>query len=210
MDSLCHPCITATHLADSVLSLKLLPPPCAVLLVKYTQDYAGYLPFLARSDKWHMRPEVLDFQGLAWHNCCKTRNMWFFTDAAAISFLCHAYLFALLSLWYVLAATQLYSMLGPCNAWYRLQGTVNSKPNKIHRKLAFRLFAALGLPDVRYLYSDLRRKTSTKLLRSHGENESCFRSSNKIRTGNGAKILGGFSSIPEPHFIVPHDSLTPQ
>ena len=33
VDSLCHPCITATHLSYSVLSLKLSPPPCAVLLV---------------------------------------------------------------------------------------------------------------------------------------------------------------------------------
>ena len=33
MDSLCHPCITTTHLSYSVLSLKLPPPPCAVLLV---------------------------------------------------------------------------------------------------------------------------------------------------------------------------------
>jgi len=33
VDSLCHPCITTTHLSYSVLSLKLPPPPCAVLLV---------------------------------------------------------------------------------------------------------------------------------------------------------------------------------
>ena len=33
VDSLCHPCITATHLSYSVLSLKLPPPPCAVLMV---------------------------------------------------------------------------------------------------------------------------------------------------------------------------------
>ena len=33
MDSLCHPCITTTHRSYSVLSLKLPPPPCAVLLV---------------------------------------------------------------------------------------------------------------------------------------------------------------------------------
>ena len=32
VDSLCHPCIT-THLSYSVLSLKLPPPPCTVLLV---------------------------------------------------------------------------------------------------------------------------------------------------------------------------------
>ena len=30
--SLCHPCITTTHISYSVLSLKLPPPPCAVLL----------------------------------------------------------------------------------------------------------------------------------------------------------------------------------
>ena len=34
MDSLCHPCITTTHLSFSFLSLKLPPPPCAVLRVK--------------------------------------------------------------------------------------------------------------------------------------------------------------------------------
>ena len=33
MDSLSHPCITATHLSYRVLSLKLPPPPCAVVLV---------------------------------------------------------------------------------------------------------------------------------------------------------------------------------
>ena len=33
VDSLCHPCITMTHLSYSFLSLKLPPPPCAVLLV---------------------------------------------------------------------------------------------------------------------------------------------------------------------------------
>ena len=33
VDSLCHPCIPTTHLSYSVLSLKLVPPPCAVLLV---------------------------------------------------------------------------------------------------------------------------------------------------------------------------------
>ena len=33
MDSLCHPCITTTHLlSHSVLYLKLPPPPCAVLV----------------------------------------------------------------------------------------------------------------------------------------------------------------------------------
>ena len=31
--SVCHPCITTTHLSYSFLSLKLPPPPCAVLLV---------------------------------------------------------------------------------------------------------------------------------------------------------------------------------
>ena len=30
---LCHPCITTTHLSYSVVSLKLPPPPCAVLLL---------------------------------------------------------------------------------------------------------------------------------------------------------------------------------
>ena len=33
VDSLCHPCITTTHLSYSVLSLKLPPPPCAVLYI---------------------------------------------------------------------------------------------------------------------------------------------------------------------------------
>ena len=33
VDSLCHPCIITTHLSYSVISLKLPPPPCAVLLV---------------------------------------------------------------------------------------------------------------------------------------------------------------------------------
>ena len=33
MDSLCHPCITTTHLSYSCLTLKLPPPPCTVLLL---------------------------------------------------------------------------------------------------------------------------------------------------------------------------------
>ena len=33
VESLCHPCVTTTHLYYSCLSLKLPPPPCAVLLV---------------------------------------------------------------------------------------------------------------------------------------------------------------------------------
>ena len=33
VESLCHPCITTTHLSYSILSLKLPPRPCAVLLV---------------------------------------------------------------------------------------------------------------------------------------------------------------------------------
>ena len=37
-DSLCHPCITTTHLSYSVLSLKLPPPTCAVLLVLRNRD----------------------------------------------------------------------------------------------------------------------------------------------------------------------------
>ena len=44
VDSLCHPCITTTHLSYSFLSLKLPPQPCAVLLVFYrnlfSQDFA--------------------------------------------------------------------------------------------------------------------------------------------------------------------------
>ena len=39
VDSLCHPRITTTHLSYSVLSLKLPPLPCAVLLV-YIVDTA--------------------------------------------------------------------------------------------------------------------------------------------------------------------------
>ena len=35
VDSLCHPCVTTTHLSYSVLSLKLPPPPCAVALVYF-------------------------------------------------------------------------------------------------------------------------------------------------------------------------------
>ena len=35
MGSLCHPCVTASHLSYSVLSLKLPPPPCAALRVIY-------------------------------------------------------------------------------------------------------------------------------------------------------------------------------
>ena len=34
MDSLCHPCVTTTHLSYSVLSLKLPPQACTVLLVE--------------------------------------------------------------------------------------------------------------------------------------------------------------------------------
>ena len=43
MDSLCHPCITTTHLSYSFLSLKLPPPPCAVLLVTTETSWEGSL-----------------------------------------------------------------------------------------------------------------------------------------------------------------------
>ena len=46
MDSLCHPCITTTHRSYSVLSLKLPPPPCAVLLV-FVRCYWHYRMWLA-------------------------------------------------------------------------------------------------------------------------------------------------------------------
>ena len=49
VDSLCHPCITTTHLSYSVLSLKLPPPPCAVLLVKHW--ISGY-PVFRRTHMW--------------------------------------------------------------------------------------------------------------------------------------------------------------
>ena len=41
VDSLCHPCIKTKHLSYSVLSLKLPPPSCAVLLVtiSYNSKY---------------------------------------------------------------------------------------------------------------------------------------------------------------------------
>ena len=42
-DLLCHPCITTTHLSYSVLSLKLPPSPCAVLLVSYLFAIASRL-----------------------------------------------------------------------------------------------------------------------------------------------------------------------
>jgi hypothetical protein len=38
VDSLCHPCITTTHLSYNVLSLKLPPPPYAVLLVNHATN----------------------------------------------------------------------------------------------------------------------------------------------------------------------------
>ena len=50
VDSLCHPCITTTHLSYNVLSLKLPPPPCAVLLV------ADKKIMVRRSQKWYNVP----------------------------------------------------------------------------------------------------------------------------------------------------------
>ena len=43
--SLCHPYITTTHLSYSVLSSKLPPPPCAVLLVSRSSVYYLDLPW---------------------------------------------------------------------------------------------------------------------------------------------------------------------
>ena len=48
----CHPCITISHLSYSCLSLKLPPPPCAVLLV---WPLAFYLLSLDDSDPCHAR-----------------------------------------------------------------------------------------------------------------------------------------------------------
>ena len=39
VNSFCHPCITTTHLSSRVLSLKLPPPPCAVLLDIFKEIY---------------------------------------------------------------------------------------------------------------------------------------------------------------------------
>ena len=54
MDSLCHPCITTTHLSYSFLSLKLPPPPCAVLLV--TTETSWKVLWLLRQswELWHL------------------------------------------------------------------------------------------------------------------------------------------------------------
>ena len=38
-----HPCMTTTHLSYSVLSLKLPPPPCAVLLVNDIEEVQAFL-----------------------------------------------------------------------------------------------------------------------------------------------------------------------
>ena len=55
VDTLCHPCITTTHLSYRVLSLKLPPPPCAVLLVfirvqRETKILSGVVKHSERSD----------------------------------------------------------------------------------------------------------------------------------------------------------------
>ena len=57
MDSLCHPCIKATHLSYSVLSLKLPPPSCPVLLVIYLKIracgmYTMYMPQISIKQIW--------------------------------------------------------------------------------------------------------------------------------------------------------------
>ena len=49
VDWLCHPCITTTHVFYRVLSLKLPPPPCSVLLVQHlpvSQRHKGSLRHL--------------------------------------------------------------------------------------------------------------------------------------------------------------------
>ena len=54
VDSLCHPCITTTHLSYSALSLKLPRPPCAVLLViRLYTPYVFTSSHLASSDLVH-------------------------------------------------------------------------------------------------------------------------------------------------------------
>ena len=51
LDSLCHPCITTTRVSYSVLSLKLPPPPCAVLPV--SQNIVREIPcFPEPFDTW--------------------------------------------------------------------------------------------------------------------------------------------------------------
>ena len=61
MDSLCHPCITTTHLSYSFLSLK-LPPPCAVLLLKNVA-YAvhTHAHWMCTLIVWHPTPGFILF-----------------------------------------------------------------------------------------------------------------------------------------------------
>ena len=51
-ESLCHPCITTTHLSYSVLSLKLPPPPCAVLLVHLILSTRNFRLTISEQDRW--------------------------------------------------------------------------------------------------------------------------------------------------------------
>ena len=59
MDSLCHPCITTTHLSHSVLSLKLPPPPCAALLVTIDATVLASPLIKHETVKWHHKAPIL-------------------------------------------------------------------------------------------------------------------------------------------------------
>ena len=49
VDSLCHPCITTTHLSYGLLSLKLPPPPCAALLAQVCMYLYACISFTDRN-----------------------------------------------------------------------------------------------------------------------------------------------------------------
>ena len=74
MDSLCHPCIKATHLSYSVLSLKLPPPSCPVLLVVYLKIracgmYMMYMPQISIKQIWGTKR--------SWElSCCAALRCW--------------------------------------------------------------------------------------------------------------------------------------
>ena len=109
VDSLCHPWFTTTNVSYRFPILKLPPPPCAVLLVKYgpLRKLLGYLEKAFPSIYMPTRPQVKSFgrhkRWVGWKGCgwpfsgealilqFKVFFFWTYAEHCCFHLLCHFY-----------------------------------------------------------------------------------------------------------------------
>ena len=78
VDSLCHPCITTTHLSYGLLSLKLPPPPCAALLAQVCMYLYACISFTDRNVYIYIHTcksiPPCGYGGGWWGSFCKSKS----------------------------------------------------------------------------------------------------------------------------------------